>query len=195
MDNWNELMEYCDLTYARYGALKEAAAGMLKKMNGAQHVSMMEMIGPDFKITEYGRQVLERAEKVKKGEKLHQELEVIAFYNLNTAQAAYWLRKQQGLDWIASVHIKLVRSLYMHPGQAYGHLVNIYGYKPLAQALKNELVKGELRMGFPFEIGPEGLKLVDFFMNMLRIREMQEIKAGTYKPNMEIAKAQGEKEE
>lgn len=175
MDNWNELMEYCDLTYQRFYALQEAAAGTLKKMNGAQHVSMMEMIDKDFKITEYGRQVLERAERIHKGEKPGRVLDVTVFEDLNTAQAAYWLRRQPGLDWIASIHIKLVRVLCICPGQAYGHLVNAFGYKPLAQALKYELVKGELRMGAPFEVGIEGLKLMDFFLNMRRIRKLQEV--------------------
>lgn len=166
MNAWNDLMEYTDLTWARYGALQEAAAGTLKTMNGAMHQTMAELIGPDLQITEYGRQVLERAQAVLNGQKPAQaSTNAWVFDKLNTSQAAYWMRKK-GMGWIASVHIKLVRSLCTAPGQTYGHLVNTYGYRALQEALEHKLVQGELKMSHPFELGDEGQALVEYFVKM-----------------------------
>lgn len=174
MENWNDLMEYCDLTWSRYQRLKEAAAGTLNRMNLAMHDCMKEMIDPEMQITDYGRQVLSRAEIVMLGVRPKGPADGVVLNEINTAQAAYWLRKN-GADWIVSVHLKMMFSLYKHPEQAQGHLVMTYGHRPLLELLAQEMVDGEDRLGAPFKLSEKG---------MLWIKNMIEIKTGNFESGM-----------
>lgn len=131
MDKTERLLwEYCGLTFAQYGCLRDAVDGMLFSMNGARRQVMQELIGQDLKATDAGEKLYQRARKAI-GDGIIEPDCVVAVEN--TAKTARLINNfvrnhRKYLMQIHSAHVKVLLALARQPGLSWRFLMAIYGH-------------------------------------------------------------------
>jgi len=155
-DTTHLLQIYCDLDERYLDCLRQAAAGTLTHMHGAMRERVAVMIGPDHRLTEYGEEVLERAENIMLG------IAPITFpveYIFQPAFIASQLRRA-GHRWITSAHVKVLCQLRRWPGLSCKYLCGVFGYSTMGDLIEHDLVSGAFRIGWPFTVSEAGKNLV-----------------------------------
>lgn len=124
------IWEYCGLTIAQYGDLRDAMDGMLFSMNGARRQVMDALIGQDLKATEAGEKLYQRAGWAFGDEITFEPDCVVAVQS--AAKAARLINRQFGDRTggltVHSAHVKVLLALARQPGLSWRFLMAIYGY-------------------------------------------------------------------
>ncbi|MBN1535172.1 MAG: hypothetical protein JW908_00465 [Anaerolineales bacterium] len=167
MNDADILLRYCDLTYANYKALAAAGNAHRAKIHPGMRNSMANMIDENNKITNYGKEMLERIDLLLDPEKKAMPENKEPFEpGILPASLARRIQKLMTLGiisppWkVASVHVKLLTALYNHPGMAYRFLCSVYGRSALSRLLNADWITGVEYRGYPFYVTDKGIDVI-----------------------------------
>jgi len=172
------LFRYCDLTTANYETLCSASNNGAKDIHPKTRKAMADMLDRNEHITPYGEEVLARAKKLLS---IGNDSAIARSNPIETTLSPQVIvnKVRRLMDigvispsWkVASVHIKVLFTLYNFPGQSFRFLCAIYGLSAIHDLLNADWITGVEMRGYPFHITDKGIEVVNILSGLLKAGE------------------------